>query len=121
MVSLDGGTITGTSGSQIFISGRTVTLSAFQIAQYETTYELWKEVYDWATDNTARGGSVYTFANAGAEGHGTNGTGTAAEAERKTRPVTAINWRDAIIWCNAYSEMSGREPVYYTDTSYTRY
>jgi formylglycine-generating enzyme required for sulfatase activity len=30
-----------------------------------------------------------------------------------------INWRDAIVWCNAYSEMSGKEPVYYTTNSYT--
>jgi formylglycine-generating enzyme required for sulfatase activity len=24
-----------------------------------------------------------------------------------------VTWRDAIVWCNAYSEMSGLEPVYY--------
>jgi formylglycine-generating enzyme required for sulfatase activity len=48
MVSLTGATINGSGGSGAFISGRTVTLSAFTIAKYETTYELWKEVYDWA-------------------------------------------------------------------------
>jgi formylglycine-generating enzyme required for sulfatase activity len=113
MVSLAGGTITGSGSSGAFISGRTVTLSAFKIARYETTYALWKEVYDWAVAHS------YTFANPGVEGHGTDGTGTAVEAVRKLRPVTTINWRDAIVWCNAYSEMSGREPVYYTNDSYT--
>lgn len=28
-----------------------ITLSSFQIAQYELTYELWLEVYQWAKDN----------------------------------------------------------------------
>ncbi|GHU85295.1 hypothetical protein FACS189473_4170 [Spirochaetia bacterium] len=35
------------------------------------------------------------------------------------RPVTMISWLDAIVWCNAYSELSGKEPVYYTDDTYT--
>ncbi|MDR1899180.1 MAG: formylglycine-generating enzyme family protein [Treponema sp.] len=113
MVPLSGGPITVTSGSGVFISGRSVTLSPFTMAAYETTYQLWKEVYDWA------GSHGYSFANPGVEGHGTNGTGAAAEAVRKTRPVTTINWRDAIVWCNAYSEMSGKEPVYYKEDGVT--
>ncbi|MDR1239691.1 MAG: SUMF1/EgtB/PvdO family nonheme iron enzyme [Treponema sp.] len=119
MVSLGGGTITGDSAyyyapspdyyKGVFIAGRTVTLSPFRIAKYETTYELWKEVRDWAT------GNGYTFANNGVEGHGgsfgTGGSDWTAD-EKKRRPVTAINWRDAIVWCNAYSEKSGRTAVY---------
>jgi formylglycine-generating enzyme required for sulfatase activity len=116
MVSLAGGTITGSGSDGAFVSGRTVTLSAFKIAQYETTWELWKEVYDWA------GSHGYSIANPGYQGHeaaGTSpGTGTTNESlgwtaeQKKRRPVTYINWRDAIVWCNAYSEMSGKEPVY---------
>jgi formylglycine-generating enzyme required for sulfatase activity len=107
-------TITGDAAynSALFIAGRTVTLNPFKIARYETTYELWHEVKTWATSNG------YTFANAGREGH--NGSvGAAPTGGAKTEPVTYISWRDAIIWCNAYSEMSGKEPVYYTNTSYT--
>jgi formylglycine-generating enzyme required for sulfatase activity len=115
MVSLDGGTITGSDSyaydltqdylKGVFIAGRIVTLSPFRIATYETTYELWYEVTAWATSNG------YTFASAGREGH--DGTdGGAAPTGAKTEPVTVINWRDAIVWCNAYSEMSGKTPVY---------
>jgi formylglycine-generating enzyme required for sulfatase activity len=118
MVSLDRGSITGSGINGVFISGRTVNLTDFKMATYETTYELWKEVYDWATAE-ARGPGKYTFANPGVEGHGTTGTGTAAEEDRKIRPVTDINWRDAIIWCNAYSEMDGKEPVYYQEDGAT--
>ncbi|GHV89162.1 hypothetical protein AGMMS50267_15220 [Spirochaetia bacterium] len=120
MASLTGATITGSGSDGAFPAARTsVTISAFKIAKYETTYQLWKEVYDWAAANG------YTFANpsmtgVGVEGHGINGTGTVGDAAtRATRPVTVINWRDAIVWCNAYSELSGKEPVYYTDDTYT--
>jgi formylglycine-generating enzyme required for sulfatase activity len=114
MVSLAGGTITGSAdyNSLLFIEGRTVTLSPFRIAAYETTYELWHEVKTWAA---SRG---YTFANPGREGF--NGTEELAPTDgAKREPVANINWRDAIIWCNAYSEMSGKTPVYYTDAFYT--
>jgi formylglycine-generating enzyme required for sulfatase activity len=111
-------TITGTGTNGAFIKDRIVTLSPYKIAKYETTWQLWKEVYDWATSED-RGPNRYTFANPGLEGHGTTGTGTLPEEKRITRPVTAVNWRDAIVWCNAYSEMSGLTPVYYTDAACT--
>jgi formylglycine-generating enzyme required for sulfatase activity len=96
----------------VFIPGRTVTLSPFRIAKYETTYELWYTVYQWATN-----GHGYTFANPGREGH--DGIeGAAPTAAGKYEPVTTINWRDAVIWCNAYSEKEGKDPVYHTDTGY---
>jgi formylglycine-generating enzyme required for sulfatase activity len=31
-----------------------------------------------------------------------------------------VDWWDAIVWCNAYSEKSGKEAVYYTDRGYRR-
>jgi formylglycine-generating enzyme required for sulfatase activity len=113
-------TITGNSvygngkGNSVFPAGRTVILSPFTIAKYETTYELWDEVYQWATD-PARGTNVYAFANSGRQG-GNNSTGPVGT---NRHPVTMINWRDAVIWCNAYSEMSEKEPVYYADAGYT--
>jgi formylglycine-generating enzyme required for sulfatase activity len=113
MVSLTGGTIVGNaaynnpydSSNTLFRADRMVNLSAFSIAKYETTYELWNEVRQWAESNG------YTFANVGREGH--DGTDGAGPTGAKTEPVTYINWRDVIVWCNAYSAMSGKEPVYY--------
>ncbi|GHU45086.1 hypothetical protein FACS1894190_17080 [Spirochaetia bacterium] len=92
------------------------TIAAFKIAAYETTWSLWKEVRDWAIAP----GNGYTFENAGVEGHGTDGTGAAGTDEEKAlRPVTEISWRDAIVWCNAYSEKSGKAPVYYKSDNTT--
>ncbi len=79
-------------------------LSAFKIAQYQVTYELWHKVKQWAEDNG------YTFANHGQEGN--DGTEGAPPTDAKHEPVTNISWRDAIVWCNAYSEMAGLTPVY---------
>ncbi|MDR1787171.1 MAG: InlB B-repeat-containing protein [Treponema sp.] len=98
-------TAPGSGANGVFIDGRTVTLSTYAIAVYETTYELWYEVKTWALNNG------YTFANAGREGYdGTDGAAPTSGA--KTEPVTYISWRDAMVWCNAYSEMTGKTPVY---------
>lgn len=69
---------------------------AYWIAETEVTYELWKKVYDWATD-AARGANIYTFANAGTKGNGDAGNSI-------QHPVTEVNWRDCIVWCNAMTE-----------------
>jgi formylglycine-generating enzyme required for sulfatase activity len=68
---------------------------------------LWEAVYDWAT-NDARGANKYTFANAGRQG-GDTGSGPVGTDQH---PVTTISWRDAVVWCNAYSEAAGKRPVY---------
>lgn len=88
-----------------FINGgyepeRYITVPArFMIAETETTWALWKEVYDWATDSD-RGNAVYTFANPGRMG-GDNGANLVLTP---LHPVTAVNWDDAMVWCNALTE-----------------
>lgn len=77
-----------------------ITLSSFQIAQYELTYELWLEVYQWAEDN---GYNIWSASK-----------GYAADDEYKDFvPATSITWNNACVWLNAYSEYKGYEPVYY--------
>jgi formylglycine-generating enzyme required for sulfatase activity len=82
----------------------------FSIGETEITYELWKFVYDWATD-PARMERQYTFANAGRRG-GAKG-GADPVGNNNQHPVTSISWRDAVVWCNAYSEILEKTPVYY--------
>lgn len=78
-----------------------ITLSSFQIAQYELTYELWLEVYQWAKDNG------YNIWSAVKGGHGVN------DEYKDFVPATSITWNMACVWLNAYSEYKGYEPVYY--------
>jgi len=108
MISVPGGTYTQTD-TETESHSFSHTISAFQMAKYEVTYELWYTVHDWARSNG------YTFANPGREGNDgiiTDPEGAAPTTIVKYEPVTTINWRDAIVWCNAYSEMAGFTPVY---------
>jgi sulfatase modifying factor 1 len=66
--------------------------AAYWIGETEVTYELWKIVYDWAIANG------YNFANPEREGNDGDPSDAAQE------PVTNVNWRDAIVWCNALTE-----------------
>jgi len=92
----------------------------FEIAETLTTYELWSAVYNWATCNG------YTFANTGQNGSDQNGNALNADVSIQY-PVAMVNWRDAIVWCNAlteyYNSYCGTNPalgcVYYTDANYT--
>ncbi|MGC9384550.1 MAG: SUMF1/EgtB/PvdO family nonheme iron enzyme [Kosmotogaceae bacterium] len=77
----------------------------FHIGETEVTYELWYTVRFWAEYNG------YTFDNKGREGS-SGQIGADPTLTKKNHPVTSINWRDAVIWCNALSEMVGKEPVY---------
>lgn len=80
------------------------TISDFSIGKYEVTYNLWHTVYSWATDNG------FSFANQGREGH--DGKVGEDPTSVTNEPVTTINWRDTIVWCNAYSQKSGYSPIY---------
>lgn len=82
------------------------TLSAFFIAKYEVTYELWYAVRIWALDHG------YNFQNQGRQGRTVDAQGS-SPGIHKYEPVVSISWRDSIVWCNAYSEASGLTPVYY--------
>ena len=93
----------------VFVDGRVVTLSKYKIAKHETTYKLWKEVYNWAIKNG------YKFKNKGQKGGGEFGQYNESE-HVEDEPVTRVCWGDAIVWCNAYTEMknnSDAECVYY--------
>jgi formylglycine-generating enzyme required for sulfatase activity len=73
---------------------RQVTVSAFYMAQRETTKALWDEVRDWGV---SRG---YTDLPIG----GDNSSNHPA--------AHSMSWYDLIKWCNAFSEKDGLAPVY---------
>jgi formylglycine-generating enzyme required for sulfatase activity len=81
-----------------------VSVDAFYLDRYETTYEQWKDVYAWAVANG------YSFNTVGVNGSYPDGIGT-------NMPVSTVSWYDVIKWLNARSQKEGRTPVYYTDSS----
>lgn len=73
----------------------------------EIPYSLWNDVCLWASSKG------YSFNHAG--DMGSMGRGIANEMHRPEEPVTMITVSDAMVWCNALSELLGREPVYALD------
>ena len=97
---------------------------AYFIGETEVTHELWYKVYTWATSGagSATGEGGYSFDNPGIPGNdGTAGTETSSQ-----EPVTTVNWRDSMVWCNAltewYNDQNGTslECVYYYDSGFTQ-
>ncbi|MCQ2575099.1 MAG: formylglycine-generating enzyme family protein [Treponema sp.] len=81
------------------------TLKPFSINKFETTYGLWYQI------RVAAEKQGYVFQNPGQAGsHGKRGA--APTDDNDCQPVTMISWYDAIIWCNALSEIKGRTPCY---------
>jgi formylglycine-generating enzyme required for sulfatase activity len=70
--------------------GEATVENAYLIGEAEVTYELWAVVHTWAIANG------YVFDNAGTMGDGTGDTAR--------HPVTTVNWKDCLVWCNAATE-----------------
>ena len=63
----------------------------FSLASTETPWLLYRQVRDWSEDNG------YDISSGRGEGN---------------RAAQMVTWYDAVKWCNALSEMTGRDPVY---------
>jgi formylglycine-generating enzyme required for sulfatase activity len=129
MVQVAGGTVTKKTGlaGQPFFTADTapVAVTGFKIGATEITYDLWYTVTTWAED-AERGTGKYAINQGysqGTEGSAIiNGT-SAPTAEHRYEPVFHIEWRTAVVWCNAYSEWAaandpacaGFAPVYKKD------
>jgi len=76
-----------------------VVSAPYWIGETEVTYQVWSAVYDWATANG------YNFANSGIMGIG----------DTLQHPAGYISWRDAMVWCNALTELFSAQ----SGTAYT--
>ena len=94
------------------------TVSSFSLARYETSYNTWYAVLQWAEKHG------YNIVNKGVEGvfgeveHENNMSDAGAEPKLVEMPVCRLTWRDVMVWCNALSEMQGLKPVYCTDADF---
>jgi formylglycine-generating enzyme required for sulfatase activity len=114
MIPVPGGTVTilppGTMHSGVFVN-TPATVEPFYILATEVSYDLWYEVRTWAL------GKGYIFINEGREGH--DGLDGAAPTASRWEPAMSLSMRDAIVWCNAWSEKTGKNPAYYEDEACT--
>lgn len=92
-------------GAQAAPEHTVASIKLFAMSKYEVSYAQWLTIRTWAISNG------YAFALPGTQGNSGGGT--------DQHPVTTINWRDAIIWCNAASQKDGLNPVYFTDAAFS--
>jgi formylglycine-generating enzyme required for sulfatase activity len=97
----------------LFPDGReSIEFAPYMMSKYEITYGQWYEVRQWASTN----GYTFLFPGRPALRTGSEGPmGEAPTGETMYVPVGSITWRDAVVWCNALSEYTGKDPVYYLD------
>lgn len=86
---------------------KTVKMGGFEAGETEITYAQWKQVHQWGEANG------YRFDWDGDMGSMAWSSG--AEKHIQDEPVTSIGILDAMVWCNALSEMKGYKPCYYAD------
>jgi formylglycine-generating enzyme required for sulfatase activity len=82
-----------------------ISVAPFHIGKTEVRYELWYIVREWGE------GHGYTFKNKGNVG-GDGTPGALPVDPEKDEPVAMVSWRDVVVWCNAYSEITGKDAVY---------
>jgi len=80
----------------------TAHVSAFKMDKLEVTRADWEAVTTWARDHGYDIALVLPY-NVPAD-----------------HPAVAVSWYDAVKWCNARSEMEGRQPVYFANTTGTQ-
>ena len=83
-------------GGSLALSMGTKTVPTFYIGRHEVTWGEWQTVRAWAVAN----------------GYDIGGVGAGCA---DNHPVRALNWYDALKWCNAKSEMESLTPVYTVD------
>ena len=103
MIPIEGGTIVGKTQEDVdfgtkeefwygsFIADRTVILSSYYIGRYEVTWALWNTVRNKALN------LGYVIKD------GQSGSTSAKDSGKQ--PVTNISWYDAVVWCNALTEV----------------
>ena len=92
------GTETWTPSSQVFVSGRALEIKDFYMSDHEVTGAEYKDVMGSLPDNMAKA-------------HDKDGNVLAGDDAGKN-PVNAVNWYDAIVYCNKRSMKEKLTPCY---------
>jgi len=91
---------TGNQITGVFVEGRKVKLSPYEIGKYEVSYKIWKDVCEWAGKHGYTG-----LENVGNIGNSEKNGVDIPKEQWDKQPVTNMTWSEAVVWCNALTEM----------------
>lgn len=106
MKTIPGGIVRQTARNEDFSQRMFNWVKPFEIGVFEVTHELWFQVMTQAED------IGYIFSGEETPGSIDNTQSGIPDESTKDQPVTSISWIEAVVWCNAYSELTGLTPVY---------
>jgi formylglycine-generating enzyme required for sulfatase activity len=86
-----------------------IKIANFAMSSTEIPYSIWKKVYNWSSTHG------YQFDYDG--DMGSMDWSDKGKKHSSSEPVTDISIYDAMLWCNALSELHGKTPFYYTDSA----
>lgn len=104
---VDGRTIAESEEEGVFIEGRTVTLGNFWMGIYEVTQAEYESVMKNQTVEIAE--EEYVLNSNPSKNTEQN---LATDEVQKNRPVENISWYDAVYYCNALSNKTGKKCAY---------
>jgi formylglycine-generating enzyme required for sulfatase activity len=115
VANIPGGTLTTLAGSAASIA-----IDAFTMDKTEITYAHYRLVFNWAQEHGYTFPQIVSqFYNNGGTMHMPANRTSGGAGGAPDHPAQCVHWYDAVLWCNARSEMEGLTPVYYTDTGFT--
>ena len=94
-------TVVGKGTEGVFVEGRTVEIEPFKMSECEITYSSYANVKKWAEKNSFVFDSDKNIKKGSLD-------------EEEDEPASNVRWAQAVLWCNAYSLMKGKDPVYTT-------
>ncbi|MGP1437565.1 MAG: cadherin-like beta sandwich domain-containing protein [Treponema sp.] len=95
-------TVVGEGTEGVFVAGRTVEVAPYKMSECEITYSSYANVKKWALSNGFSFGTKESKIKKGSQN------------EDEDEPACGVTWSEAVLWCNAYSAMKGKE-LCYTD------
>ncbi|MDD2798036.1 MAG: SUMF1/EgtB/PvdO family nonheme iron enzyme [Bacteroidales bacterium] len=94
--------------------------NAFNISTTEVSFELWQKIYRWAVSNQYCSFSDITKGGYVFDKDGDMGSMDVGNVQHTAyEPATDMTWYDAVLWCNALSDLEGLTPCYYADAAKT--
>ena len=101
-VSVTGATVGAISGSEVFVTGRSVVIPSMVVSDHELTQKEYQQYCYYSSSSKYPGGS-YSWTVASVIYHTLAGD---------NYPAFLVSWYDAIVYCNLRSMAEGLNPVY---------